>query len=126
MIVGREAEQLVDLEVAGLDAALEARCASLDLHPSAPLHGRGESPARGVALELETQVIAREPQLAGLLEHQGLQAERRATRLVVRDLSWRIAADVLELRFELGRGSFATTVLSELVANLDDEAPAIE
>jgi tRNA pseudouridine13 synthase len=110
----------------GIDAALEARCASLDLHPSAPLHGSGESPARGVALELEARVLGSEPELTGLLEQQGFEAERRATRLVVHDLAWRLDGDVLELRFALGRGSFATTVLAELVADLGDETPAIE
>jgi tRNA pseudouridine13 synthase len=109
-----------------LDPALEARCASLDLHPSAPLHGTGDSPARGVALELETRMIAQEPELAGLLEREGLHTERRPTRLVVRDLDWHLDGDVLELRFQLGRGSFATTVLAELVADLDDDTPAIE
>lgn len=109
-----------------IDAALEARCASLDLHPSAPLHGTGDSPARGAALELETRVLEQEPELAALLERQGLRTERRATRLVVRDLHWWLDGDVLELRFELGRGSFATTVLAELVADLGDEPPAIE
>ena len=109
-----------------IDAALETRCASQDLHPSAPLHGNGESPARSVALELERRILGLEPQLAGLLEQQGLRPERRATRVVVRDLGWRLDDDTLELRFELGRGSFATTVLAELVAGLDDETPAIE
>jgi len=111
---------------AEIDGALEARCASLDLHPSAPLHGKGESPALGVALELEARVLAREPELTALLEQQGLETQRRATRLVVRDLAWQLDGDILELRFELGRGCFATTVLAELVGDLGDEPPAIE
>ena len=35
------------------DAELERRCAALDMHPTAPLLGAGESLARGAVLELE-------------------------------------------------------------------------
>jgi tRNA pseudouridine13 synthase len=44
-----------------------------------------------------------------------VQQQRRATRLVVQNLSWSYADDVLSLRFRLGRGAFATAVLRELV-----------
>jgi len=109
-----------------IDEALVARCNSFDLHPSGPLHGSGESPAQGVARELEDSVLAREPALMALLGSEGLRAERRATRLIVRHLSWQLDGDVLELRFELARGSFATTVLGRLIAGVADEMPPIE
>jgi len=109
-----------------IDEALVARCSSLDLHPSGPMHGTGESPAQGLARELETSVLAQEPQLMALLGREGLRAERRATRLVVRHLRWQLDGEVLELQFELARGSFATTVLGRLIADIDEEMPPIE
>lgn len=103
--------------VAAVDATLVERCAQLDLHPSGPLHGCGESPAGGEARALETTVRDAEPGLCALLEAQGLTQERRALRLAVRSLAWKFTADGLELEFELMRGAFATAVLHELLVD---------
>lgn len=99
----------------GIDAELSSRCAAMDVHPSGPLWGRGESPATGEALEIEAGIVASEPVLCALLEAQGLEHERHSLRLPVRGLSWRIDGDVLTLSFELPRGAFATAVLHEIV-----------
>jgi len=104
-----------------IDAPLESRCAAFDVHPSAPLWGSGESPATGPARAVEIAVLGSEPDLCRLLEQQGLRHERRALRLVVRDLEWRLEATTLELRFELQRGAFATSVLREVLAELDED-----
>lgn len=98
-----------------IEDTLVARCAALDVHPSGPLWGRGDSPARGEALAVEQAACAAEPRLCALLAAQGLEHERRALRLRVRDLRWSLEADDLTLAFELGRGAFATAVLHELV-----------
>jgi tRNA pseudouridine13 synthase len=81
-----------------IDAALVARCSSLDLHPSGPMHGKGESPAQGLARELETSVLAQEPELMALLGARGT-ARRAACRrgMVVRHLRWQLNGEVLEL-----------------------------
>jgi tRNA pseudouridine13 synthase len=65
-------------------------------------------------------VAALEPALCALLEAEGLEHERRALRLPVRELRWSLDADVLSLEFELPRGAFATAVLHELVRNAWD------
>ena len=44
-----------------------------------------------------------------------MDQERRALRLMVRDLTWDGEPHAIVLRFRLTRGSFATTVLRELV-----------
>jgi tRNA pseudouridine13 synthase len=98
-----------------VDATLRQRCASLDVHPSGPLWGRGESPAQGEARAVEATVLASEPQLCALLEAAGLDHERRALRLPVRDLQWSFDGNDLALEFELARGAFATAVLHEIV-----------
>jgi tRNA pseudouridine13 synthase len=98
-----------------IDATLIARCEAMDVHPSGPLCGRGESPAQDDALAVEAAVAAAEPSLCALLQEQGLEHERRALRLPVRALDWSLAGGDLSLRFELPRGAFATAVLHELV-----------
>jgi tRNA(Glu) U13 pseudouridine synthase TruD len=64
-----------------------------------------------------------------------MDQERRALRLAVRELTWHrdpdangidgklVAANAIVLRFRLTRGSFATTVLRELIASdaLDED-----
>lgn len=118
--------QLLDGEVVILDgsrswfplvedpATLAARLTAVDIHPSGPLHGIGESAARGACARLEADVLATEPGLAAGLEARRMRAERRALRLVPRDLAWTWPGDDLELRFELPSGTYATTVLREL------------
>jgi tRNA pseudouridine13 synthase len=98
-----------------IDAILEQRCAALDVHPSGPLCGYGESPAQGEALDVEASVTSMEPQLCALLAAAGLEHERRALRLPVRELYWSLEGTDLRLEFELGRGAFATAVLHEIV-----------
>jgi tRNA pseudouridine13 synthase len=105
-----------------IDAELEDRCARLDVHPSGPLWGRGETPATGEARAAEDAVSAVCRELCGLLETQRLEQERRALRLPAHALGWQLAADILTLSFELPRGSFATAVLHELLADAWDPA----
>ena len=98
-----------------IDAALEQRCASLDIHPTGPMWGLRE-PARPVPA-LEAEVVARHEILARGLSDAGLEAERRALRMRVDRLAWTIAGEVVQLRFRLFRGAFATAVLHELIGN---------
>jgi tRNA pseudouridine13 synthase len=100
-----------------IDATLADRCAALDVHPSGPLWGRGTSPADGEALAVESAALAGEPRLRALLEAEGLEHERHALRLPVRQLEWSVDGDDLWLRFELPRGAFATAVLHEILAD---------
>lgn len=98
------------------DGELERRLREFDIHPSGPLWGMGELPARGTARELEIAVADGMPEIAGLLAAAGMRHERRALRLAVRALEWsRPANDVLVLAFELAAGAFATSVLREFI-----------
>jgi tRNA pseudouridine13 synthase len=99
------------------DEALAARVAAFDIHPSAPLWGRGELRSAGAAEKLELDALADVESLAlrAGLEVAGLKQERRATRLRPRDLAWTwLEPQSLELRFELPPGAYATAVLAEL------------
>lgn len=99
------------------DSEQQQRCAALDIHPTGPLFGEGEQAVTGSAAEIEDRVLAKEPVLVqGLLQFR-LQAQRRALRMRVRDLAWTFDPEqqALQLGFGLGQGSYATSVLRELV-----------
>jgi len=99
------------------DAELQARAAAMDLHPTGPLWGRGDSPVSDACRQLEVQCLASCESWQQGLAAAGLRQERRALRLVVGDLQWlRPTADSLLLEFSLPAGCYATSVLRELVA----------
>ena len=86
------------------------------MHPTGPLYGRGESPATGEALQVETDCLAPcEVWCRGLIE-AGLKQDRRSLRLLIGSPAWSWPEpDCLELSFSLPAGAFATSVLRELV-----------
>jgi len=92
------------------------RCRALDIHPTGPLVGEGESPVSAAAQALEHEVASQEPELVEGLKRFRLRHQRRALRMTVGDLEWSFpGADTLSLGFELGQGCYATSVLRELV-----------
>lgn len=106
------------------DPTLTERCRSLDIHPTGPLWGAGPLPTHARAGEVEAGVAAEFPQECALVAAAGMKQERRALRLAVRGLAYEQEPDALVLRFRLARGSFATTVLREIIdfdTGVDDE-----
>jgi len=99
-----------------LEPELEQRCAALDVHPTAPLAGIGPSLASRDVLALEETISAQFPEALSVIHAEGMKPERRALRIRVRDLSHEYSGDALRLRFALSSGSFATTVLREIIA----------
>jgi tRNA pseudouridine13 synthase len=88
--------------------------------------GAGPVPAIGTALEVEQAALAPERLLVDLLVAERLEHERRSLRLPVREFAWTFAGDdVVELRFVLPRGAFATAVLHELLVDAWDEGEAV-
>ncbi|MGE6992262.1 tRNA pseudouridine(13) synthase TruD [Pseudomonas sp. NPDC047961] len=102
---------------AGEAECSDPRLAVLDLHPTGPLWGAGESPAAGVVQALEMQAAATEPSIAKWLAEAGMKHERRILRLPIGGLSWHYPEpDILQLEFVLPTGCFATAVVRELVS----------
>lgn len=103
--------------VAEPDAELEARVAALDVHPTGPLPGRpARAPApTGRVGDIEARVLSEFGPLVTALAGEGVDAGRRALRAAVHDLVHRFEGDTLHLAFRLGAGSFATTVLQEVL-----------
>ena len=94
---------------------LQSRMQEFDIHPTGPLWGRGALRSTADALVLEAAVAAQEPALCAGLEQAGLEQERRSMRLRPEHLSWQwLAADCLQLKFQLPPGCYATAVLAEL------------
>lgn len=97
-----------------------------DIHPTAPLYGKidpkNKQPTE-TALALELELRSR-PEYAALisgLERLGIKAARRATRMMVTELSWHWTDErTLVLDFVLPTGSFATVFLSLLSDALTD------
>ena len=98
-----------------LEPELEQRCAALDVHPTAPLPGVGLSLATGEVKALEEAVSAEFPEALSVIHAEGMKPERRALRIRVRELAHEQSGDTLRLRFALSAGSFATTVLREII-----------
>lgn len=102
-----------------LSAEIEQRLASGDILPTAPLWGRGLSTAQAAALALETEVLSAFRSWCDGLESAGLKQERRPLLLQPADLVWEwTGEETLRMSFFLSAGSYATSVLRELVVPL--------
>lgn len=98
-----------------LDDTLRARADAGDIHPTAPLWGRGESRSGPALRAREDAWLAPFADLRAGLEAAGLKQERRATRVRAAGLAWDWpAGDALELRFGLPPGAYATGLLAAL------------
>jgi tRNA pseudouridine13 synthase len=77
--------------------------------------GAGELMSQGRIRTLEQGVAAGFGEPCELVIAAGMRQERRSLRLAVRELDWHREGPDVVLRFWLTKGSFATTVLSELL-----------
>jgi len=94
----------------------DPRLAILDLHPTGPLWGEGDSPASGVTADLENAIAGDESALRDWLIRAGMEHERRILRLPIGQLTWHYPEpDILQLEFVLPAGCFATVLVRELV-----------
>ncbi len=100
------------------DSTLTERCERLQIHPTGPMWGAGNPPTLARVLELESRVGERFARQCGLCAAAGMAQERRSLRLAVRELESEPEPDACVLRFRLARGSFATAVLRELIADV--------
>jgi tRNA pseudouridine13 synthase len=102
--------------IAEPDETIQRRLAEFDLHPTGPLWGAGELRSSGCVQLLEESVAATRPIWRDGLAQAGLQHERRALRLPMRDAGLECLNDhTAVLQFRLPAGSYATTVLRELL-----------
>ncbi len=83
--------------------------------PSAPMWGRGKPSSSGLCQVLEESIIADYQHWADFLEHCGLRQERRHLQLIPSSLTWSLLEKDLNIRFKLPSGSYATSVLREIL-----------
>ncbi len=94
---------------------------------TATLPGSGDWGSQRDALAFEQAAIAEETALQALLVREKVEAARRAMLLYPQQLSWNWWDDVtVELRFWLPAGSFATSVVRELINTTGDYANIAE
>lgn len=97
-------------------AELDERCERGEIHPTGPLWGRGTLRCGADCAELESSIASSEwAEVCAGLEQAGLNQERRALRLMPRDLAWEwdVTGELL-LQFSLPAGCYATAVLNSL------------
>ncbi len=98
------------------DDRLLERCRQQEIHPSGPLHGRGETKVTAEAMTLEQAVLSPFTEWRQGLEQLGLEQERRSLRVKLDSLVWQFDTDdSLTLTFMLPAGAFATVLLRELM-----------
>lgn len=99
------------------DASLIERAAQLDLHPTGPLWGVGQSEANAEPADYERRLVDDNAALCSALERSGVRLARRALRMRLVEPRLERVGETLEIHFELPRGAFATAVLRELIAH---------
>ena len=95
---------------------LQQRVEASELRITAPLPGSGEWGTRDEALAFEQNSLTGEEALIALMDRERVDAARRAMLVIPRDLHWNWSDDAtLEMNFWLPAGSFATSVVRELL-----------
>jgi len=94
---------------------LDQRIDNGEIHPSAVLWGDGENMATAECEALESAMVERYPLFKQGLRDARVEQQRRAMRLLVKDIEFRHETDDLILTFSLQAGSYATMVLREIV-----------
>ncbi|HEY8159789.1 MAG TPA: tRNA pseudouridine(13) synthase TruD [Methylobacter sp.] len=101
------------------DTEIVKRLAAQEIHPTGVLWGRGNVDVSGDALTIEQVIIEANQQMAQGLIADGVERGRRALRVNVQNLSWRFVDDsMLELYLTLPAGSYATSVLREIIVDV--------
>ncbi|NOY63191.1 MAG: tRNA pseudouridine(13) synthase TruD [Gammaproteobacteria bacterium] len=100
-----------------VDEAITQRLEAGEIHITGPLCGRGEQLIQEDAKTIEEPLLAPCTFWVKGLERAGVEHGRRPLRLSVENLHWQwLESDVLNLHFRLTSGSYATSVLREIVS----------
>ena len=98
------------------DQAIKDRMAMKIIHPSGVMVGQALSAATGSARLIEEAIEHQHLDLIEGLRQAGLETQRRPFRLCPQNLTYeRLSEDALKVSFTLPSGSYATTVLRELL-----------
>lgn len=98
-----------------INEEIATRLDERDIYITAPLWGVGKLATQTAALQFETSLGKVHEFIAKGLENIGLKQERRAIQLFPQNMQWQILDDTLELEFSLPSGTFATSVVREIM-----------
>ncbi len=85
-----------------------------------PLYGKGGKPATAHVQQIEKRIFDVNTKYCEGLMAAGMKASRRSLRMIPQDLQWHFRGDCLLLSFQLQKGSFATSLIREIVqTNID-------
>lgn len=98
------------------DASVLERIKAGEIHPTGMMFGKGELETKEQALEIEQSIIDANQALTDGLIKFDLKSDRRPLRVLLQDLHWEFLSDSeLRLCFSLPAGSYATSLLREIV-----------
>jgi tRNA pseudouridine13 synthase len=98
-----------------IDDILLQRVADKDISPASPLPGKKKDMVKGLALDGINEVYSDWVSWLAGLERLGLEEAWRSNILQVEQCTYTMNDGTAELSFRLTAGSYATSVLSELV-----------
>jgi tRNA pseudouridine13 synthase len=108
-----------------IDNSIIQRIEQRDIYLTAPLWGEGQLASQFEALQLEQNLAQQHMTVTQTLENLGLKQERRAINLFPNDLEWSLVNDTLNLQFSLPAGTFATSLLREVIDIKDNNLAQI-
>ncbi|MDW1828561.1 tRNA pseudouridine(13) synthase TruD, partial [Vibrio sp. Vb0937] len=96
-------------------ADMQNKLALSEVEITAALAGDNALPTQADALALEQPFIDEEPDLMALIRGNRMRHDRREIALKPKDLAWNVEGNNITLTFSLDAGSFATSIVRELV-----------
>jgi tRNA pseudouridine13 synthase len=98
------------------DAEIIRRLEAKEIHSTGALWGKGEAGVSTDALKIEQSIINDHAEIDQGLIACAVEMDRRALMVNVQDLQWQfVNDDLLDLSFTLPAGSYATSVLREII-----------
>jgi len=95
---------------------IQTRAQKKDIHPTGPLFGTDLGSVTDRCLNIESNIMQQYPKWVDVLYKNRCESARRALRAVAENFKWHWKDDnTLVLSFGLGSGSFATSLVRELM-----------
>lgn len=101
--------------------SLNSEFSSGTISITAALAGDNALPTAEAALAIEQPIVDQEADLMALIRGNRMRHERRPIALKPQDLCWEVEGDSITLSFSLDAGSFATSIVRELVEEVPVE-----
>ncbi|WP_394240100.1 tRNA pseudouridine(13) synthase TruD [Vibrio astriarenae] len=101
--------------------SLNSEFSSGTISITAALAGDNALPTAEAALAIEQPIVDQEADLMALIRGNRMRHERRPIALKPQDLCWEVEGDSITLSFSLDAGSFATSIVRELVEEIPVE-----